>query len=146
MVLCLLGFRGEGYSVTFVAEMTAIHRQLQEHPEQMVQLCVSPDRICRACVHLRHGGCRLGGPEHEIHMRAQDEDVVARLGLAPGGIYPWSLILNRVRQSIQGKDLEAICTTCPWLALGYCAEGIEALKVDDVLVADPASETADVPF
>lgn len=146
MVLCLLGFRGEGYSVTFVAEMTAVHRQLKENPEQLVQLLISPDRICRACVHLRHGGCRLGGPEHEIHMRAQDKEVVTRLGLAPGGIYPWSVILNRIRQSIQGKDLEALCTTCPWLELGYCAESIDALRGPESIVADPASETADLPL
>ena len=150
MVLCLLGFRGEGYSVTFVAEMTAVHRQLTQDPEQLVQLIASPDRICRACVHLRNGGCRLGGPEHENHMRAQDEEVLSRLGLAPGGIYSWTLICNRIRQSIEGKDLDTICTTCPWLELGYCAEGIDSLRLPELreesLVGDPASETADVPL
>ena len=58
---------------------TCPNRRLQADPEQRVQLITAPDRLCHACVNLRHGGCTLGGPEHETHMRAQDEDVLARL-------------------------------------------------------------------
>ena len=128
MVLCLLGYRGEGYSVTFVSAMSRLHRTLFEDPDRLVRLVTSPDPICHACVNLRNGGCTLGGEDHEAHMRAQDEDVLARLGLALDGVYPWRTIRNRIRLSVRGTDLPDICTTCPWLDLGFCAEGIEALR------------------
>ena len=67
-------------------------------------------------------------------MRAQDEDVARRLGLHAGEIVPWSEILHRVRSRLRGPDLPAICTTCPWLSLGWCAEGIERVH------AGPASD------
>ena len=127
-LLCLLGFRGAGYDAPFVAEMTAVHARLAREPETLVQVRTSPDRLCSACPHLDEG-CTLGGRDHEAHMRAQDEDVVRRLGLEAGGTYPWSAILDRVRASVRGEDLRAICTTCPWLHLGWCAEGIEALRL-----------------
>jgi hypothetical protein len=128
--LCLLGFRGEGYSPGFVAETAAVHRLLLERPDQPVRLLASPDRLCGACPNLRGGGCTLGGPAHEEHMRAQDEDVLARLGVEAGATLPWREVLERVAQRVRGGDLPAICTTCPWLHLGWCAEGVERVRAE----------------
>ena len=61
-------------------------------------------------------------------MRAQDEDVIRRLGLRAGGVYRWREILERVGATVRGTDLPSICTTCPWLHLGWCAEGIERVR------------------
>lgn len=126
-LLCLLGYRGKGYDDRFVAEMTAVHTALKADPATRVEVRTSPDRLCSACPNLK-GGCTLGGPAHEAHMRAQDEDVAARLGLSPGDVLPWSDILSRVKRHVRGADLPGICTTCPWLSLGWCAEGIDALQ------------------
>ncbi len=132
-LLCLLGYRGKGYDERFVGEMTAVHRTLREHPETRLEIRTSPDRLCAACPNLR-GGCTLGGPHHEAHMRAQDEDVAARLGLEAGEVVAWSEVLRRVAASVRGTDLPALCTTCPWLSLGWCAEGVERVR------AGPASD------
>ncbi len=129
-LLCLQGFRGKGYSDGFVAEMTAIHRTLQLDPDTPVRVLASPDRLCKSCPNLQGGGCTLGGPDHEAHMRAQDEDVLRRLWLEPGQVLPWSQVLERIARSVKGADLPGICTTCPWLSLGWCAEGMEALRAD----------------
>jgi hypothetical protein len=127
-LLCLQGFRGRGYSESFVDAMTSVHRTLLDEPERPVRVLASPDAICDACPNKRAGGCTLGGPDHESHMRAQDLDVMRRLGLVPGQILSWSGILHRIGTRVRGTDLPAICTTCPWLSLGWCAEGIEALR------------------
>jgi hypothetical protein len=127
-LLCLLGYRGRGYDDRFVTEMTAVHDLLARDPESFVEVRTRPDRLCGACPNLREGGCSLGGPDHEAHMRSQDEDVARRLGLADGGVYRWREILDRVARSVRGADLPAICTTCPWLSLGWCAEGIEGIR------------------
>ena len=127
-VLCLLGFRGEGYSPAFVRETRAVHEALARDPSLLVRVLASPDRLCSACPNLREGGCTLGGPLHEAHMRAQDEDVLSRLGLSAGEVAPWSDVLARVAARVRGTDLPAICTTCPWLHLGWCAQGVDGLR------------------
>jgi hypothetical protein len=126
-VLCLQGFRGEGYSRTFADAMANVVAGLREAPDHPVRLMAEPGTLCAACPHLQDG-CTLGGEGHEDHMRAHDEDVLARLGLATNVVLPWREVLALVEQQIQGHELGAICTTCPWLPLGYCAEGVDALR------------------
>lgn len=126
-LLCLLGFRGRGYDDRFVEAMTAVHARLRDGPSTPVRVLAQPDDLCSACPHLR-GGCTLGGPEHEAHMRAQDLEVARRLGLRPGDVLPWRDVLERVAGRVRGADLPPICTTCPWLSLGWCAEGVEGLR------------------
>lgn len=127
-LLCLQGFRGSGYSEAFVAEMRAVHTALATDPDTPVRVLTSPDRLCAACPNLESGGCHLGGPGHEDHMRAQDQEVLARLWLTEGDVLPWGRVLERIARSVAGADLPGICTTCPWLSLGWCAEGIDALR------------------
>ncbi|TAK02249.1 MAG: DUF1284 domain-containing protein [Candidatus Manganitrophaceae bacterium] len=128
-LLCLQGFRGEGYSPAFVENMKAIHRRLSGDPEATVQVTAGPDLICRACPHLQSDGCHLKGPGFEEPMKRQDREVMARLGLAEGEILPWGEILHRIAAQVEGSDLDAVCGSCPWLPLGYCRQGIDALNV-----------------
>lgn len=135
-LLCLQGFRGRGYSPAFVAEMAAVHTQLLADPDTPVRVLAAPDRLCAACPNLGPAGCTLSGPTHEDHMRAQDQAVLARLWLTPGEVLPWSRILERIARQVRGADLPGLCTTCPWLSLGWCAQGVDALA------ASPGPETA----
>ncbi len=128
-LLCLQGFRGEGYSPAFVENMGEIHRRLSTEPTTPVRIIAQPDLICRACPHLQSDGCHLKGPGFEEPMRRQDREVMARLGIAEGEILAWGEILRRIAARIEGRDLDAICGACPWRPLGYCREGIEALPV-----------------
>lgn len=137
LVLCLLGFRGEGYSVEFISEMSKLLHTLEGDPETPVRLLTEPDRVCRVCPNLLRGGCTLGGPRHEAHMRRHDQDVLDRIGLAPGAVYSWALVKHRIQTSITGADLPKICTTCPWLPLGYCQEGVDALRAEAGELAQP---------
>jgi hypothetical protein len=139
-LLCLQGFRGRGYSDAFVAEMRAVHTALAADPDTPVRVLTSPDRLCAACPNLRTGGCHLGDGPHEAHMRAQDEDVLRRLWLTPGDVVPWGRVLERIARSVKGEDLPGICTTCPWLSLGWCAEGIESLRAPAATSSVPAAE------
>ena len=128
-LLCLQGFRGEGYSPAFVENMGAIHRRFLTDPRRRVQVVAQPDAICNACPHLRTDGCHLKGPGFEETMKRQDRAVMARLGIAEGEILPWGDILHRIAAQIKGGDLGAICGACPWLPLGYCREGIDTLRL-----------------
>ena len=129
--LCLQGFRGEGYSPEFVDRMQAIYDTVREDPARRVKLLTEPDALCDACPNLESlRGCTLRGPGHEAHMREQDETVLERLGLEAGTTVAWSEVLERIKGSIRGDDLTDVCTICPWLPLGWCAEGIDALRDD----------------
>jgi uncharacterized protein len=127
-LLCLQGFRGEGYSSGFVENMAAIHQRLADDPSQRVEIMDSPDAMCGACPHLLPTGCSLHGEESEPHMQAQDHDVLARLGIHAGDRVPWADILDRIRTSLTGESLTHICGQCRWLSLGYCRDGIERLR------------------
>ena len=132
-LLCLQGFRGEGYSPEFIENMSKIHRRLTHHPEQPVLILDSPDSICSQCPNLKSQRCNLHGPASEESMMAQDADVMNRLGIGKGKILPWKEILDRIAQRLQGNMLSDICGTCPWLPLGYCKEGIKRLVENGTL-------------
>ncbi len=128
MALCLLGFRGSGYSPEFIAAMHEIQSGLRDYPDERLRLVDEPDLICEACPNLAEEGCTLGGPRHEAHMRDHDRTVLRRLGFAAGETTTWREVLARIRKSIRGRDLPSICTTCPWLPLGVCASSVDALR------------------
>jgi hypothetical protein len=127
-LLCLQGFRGEGYSQGFTENLAAIHRSLNGNPGHPVELVEEPDTVCGACPHRAPDGCSLNGSGSEAGMQAQDRQVLKRLGLARGSVVRWRDVLARIRLSIKGSDLPDICGQCRWLPLGYCAEGIERLR------------------
>lgn len=127
-LLCLQGFRGEGYSPDFVENLSAIHRLLTTSPERTLKVIQSPDHVCAACPNLKGEECRLNGAGSEEEMKKQDIDVMARLGIVNGAVLPWREILSRISSHIERDDLDEICGGCRWLPLGYCKKGIEALK------------------
>ena len=127
-LLCLQGFRGEGYSPSFVENLSAIHRRLSASPDQTVQVVEKPDQVCAACPHLAPEGCGLKGPGSEAEMRRQDREVMARLEISNDEILPWGDILRKIGGRVKGEELADICGSCPWLPLGYCKEGIQGLN------------------
>lgn len=127
-LLCLQGFRGEGYSPDFVENMATIYRVLTEDPENWVEVVASPDAICGACPHQETSGCTLNGDRSEEEMRDQDRVVLEKLGLEVGDRIRWWELLERIQRSVSGDDLPSICGTCRWLPLGYCREGMNRLQ------------------
>lgn len=127
-LLCLQGFRGEGYSPGFVENMAAIHRALTTDPDRQIEVIASPDAVCGACPHRQLSGCTLNGERSEEAMVVQDHEVMRRLGLMAGDRLRWGDLLERIRNSVGGEDLPSICGSCRWLPLGYCREGINRLR------------------
>jgi hypothetical protein len=136
-LLCLQGFRGEGYSPGFTENLGAIHHSLNENPDQAVELVEAPDAVCGACPHRAPAGCTLNGQGSEAGMQAQDRHVLTLLGLKTGSVVRWHDVLDRIRASVRGSDLPDICGQCRWLPLGYCAEGIEKLRRAEAVSLQP---------
>lgn len=127
-LLCLQGFRGLGYSPSFVENLSTVHRTLATGPETLVQVVDAPDVVCGACPHEAGAGCTLNGDGTEAGMQAQDRAVLALLGLQPDDQLRWGEILDRIGRFIEGGDLPTICGQCRWLSLGYCRDGIDRLR------------------
>jgi len=132
-VLCLQGFRGAGYSDAFVARMREVQQALVGNPDRRVELRAQPDVLCAACPNLDPvRGCTLQGLGHEVHMKAHDREVLRRLRLEEGATPAWGEVLERIASNVRGEDLPAICTTCPWLSMGACAQGVDRLREPDL--------------
>ena len=127
-LLCLLGFRGLGYSPEFVANMDGIAQRLRSFPETLIEIMCQPDDICFSCPFLGEKGCKHKGPSSEKRRRGQDRAVIARLNIKAGEKLNWLEARERMRSFINPQDLDVICRDCQWLPLGHCAEGLRKLR------------------
>jgi len=122
-LLCLQGFRGLGYSPAFVENMAAVHRQLFSEQETLVLLTNGADVICAACPHLdERGACARGAPE------TRDDAVLQALGVQAERRDTWRAWLDRLAARLDEATFERVCAGCAWLDLGYCREGLGALR------------------
>ena len=125
-LLCLLGFRGLGYSPEFVANMDGIAERLRSSPETLIEIVCQPDDICSSCPFFGEKGCEHKGPSSEKKRRGQDTAVIERLNIKAGEKLNWLEVRERIRRAISLQDLEKICQDCQWLPLGYCVEGLRS--------------------
>ncbi len=126
-LLCLLGFRGLGYSPQFVANMDGIAERLRSFPETLIEIVRQPDDVCSPCPFLGEEGCQDKGPGSEERRRDQDKAVMDRLNIKAGERLSWLEIRERIHPAISPQDLYVICHDCQWLPLGYCVEGLKEL-------------------
>jgi hypothetical protein len=117
-LVCAFGFRGHGYSPAFAENMGRILRALEAAPDTPVRVVDVPDGICAAFPPDQPPHCE------EPQVVARDRAVARAVGLEPGGVLAWGELRHRVARSLGPADLPHLCATCPWLPLGYCAEGL----------------------
>ena len=128
-LLCLLGYRGMGYSDAYVDNMTNVYRKLLDDPTTECQIVKGPDKLC-ACFPVdgdQHYHCE------DRNVAERDALILERLGLAAGQVVTWAEILSRVATALQPDDLLQICSTCPWLPYGVCQEGVRMVAAGEAL-------------
>lgn len=127
-LLCILGFKGLGYSEEFVGSMARIVGNLRFSPHTVVKVVYKPDEICASCPFFSDSGCRKEGSQSEEDVRRRDYAVMDKLMLATGDMMPWEDMRALIKSKMRPEDLDAICGDCQWLPLGHCADGLKALK------------------
>ncbi len=129
-LLCLLGFRGLGYSKAFVDNMRRIAARLRAEPERLLIVQDGPDAICDACPHSSAEGCRRDeNTEPDVSACTRDRQVLQLLGLVPGAEITVRSVYGRVAERVSPDDMaDRICAACEWKPYGYCEEGLKALK------------------
>lgn len=130
-LLCLLGYRGFGYSDAHVARMWEVKRQLWSHPETEVEVLDSPDEVCLLCPYIKDGGCAIQAGD-EARVRKRDRGALALLGLRPGRRLTWGEVLGRIRQRVDEVGLARVCGRCQWFSHGHCLEGLREVRLQDV--------------
>ncbi|MBI4300944.1 MAG: DUF1284 domain-containing protein [Chloroflexi bacterium] len=135
--LCILGFRGHGYSPPFVENMWRVVDALRSS-EAVVDIKAAPDAVCTACPFLAMSGCRKRNEQSETRVREHDGRILERLGLEPGDSLTWAEVMERIRANIAPEDVDELCADCEWLSLGYCREGVRMMKEGTVTVAEAA--------
>ncbi len=125
-LLCLLGFRGLGYSQQFIEKMGKVANALHSNSTLPIIVLAECDVICSSCPHNKGNKCRKKR-NSESRVRIKDLEVLRRLGLPVGAQISAAKAWERVEEKVTAKDLAEICSKCEWLDLGYCAEGLESL-------------------
>ena len=126
-LLCIHGFKGMGYSESFVKEMEKIVTLLREEPNNPmleVKVVKQLDDVCQGCPNNGKSHCL----SDENHVTQMDQRVIKQLGIEAGHIYTKHELLLATQQKVEPSDLDYICEGCSWLSYGVCKEGIQLLK------------------
>lgn len=127
-LLCMLGFRGLGYSDDFVINMTQIVDCVLKQPDTMVELVDSCDEICSACPHSSDGICAKSKTS-SAKIESKDIAILSYLGYTPGTRVKASDVYSKIALLLNPEDIGGrFCTRCSWRELGYCAKGLAELK------------------
>lgn len=124
-LLCLQGFRGQGYSPEFVANMAQLLARLRSLPNRTVRVIEGGDDICEACPNWESGAClRYSNAD----LTRQDGEVLAALELRTNQSAGWDDLLSAIAQTVEPARLKDLCGYCPWLSKGCCQEGLAGLR------------------
>jgi len=123
-LLCILGFRGLGYSQEFIVKMGKVVDELSSNSTLTITFIAECDIICASCPHNKEDKC-FKRADSEEKVKTQDLAVLKRLGFEVGDQVPVGKVWTRIREKLMAKDVAEICQDCEWSELGYCAEGLE---------------------
>ncbi|WP_159884643.1 DUF1284 domain-containing protein [Paenibacillus puerhi] len=131
-LLCLLGYRGMGYSDEFCINMTAIYERLRVQPETEIVMIEGPDDICGHYPKDQHAHCEGAS------VYTRDARVLDKLGMELGKPVPWSQVTAKVADHVEPGDIQVICASCPWEPYGVCKEGVDIIRRGESLPPAPS--------
>ncbi|MDO8716527.1 MAG: DUF1284 domain-containing protein [Dehalococcoidales bacterium] len=126
-LLCLLGFRGRGYSPAFVEAMRRVSEVFRFDLDASIVLVTWCDVICASCPHNIDDECRKS-PDAASRIKDKDAAILKKLGFRANALTTPREAWERVRENFTPGDITAMCGRCQWLELGYCVEGLTRLR------------------
>lgn len=126
-LLCLLGFRGMGYSEEFARNMSKVYEKLRRTPETSILIVEGADDLCVKFPCDQEYHC----DDAAVHQH--DRQVIHHLGVQPGDQVTWKELLERVREQVKPEHIPKWCASCQWLRYGVCEEGVELIHKGEVL-------------
>lgn len=125
--LCALGFRGMGYSPSFVKNFKKIAQSLESNPSITVRF--SMDSICVPCP---HNLSKSGDTPAPLCRKQSFIDVLDRrhgnaLHVRDGDILTWNDAKKRIKDNVTVEDFHRMCEGCAWKDFGVCEEALRTL-------------------
>ena len=120
-LLCVLGFKGYGYSENFISNLAKINKKLK-NKSTIVKIVCQKDDVCKSCPNLE-ARCR-----EDINPKNIDKMVLLKLKIRAGSVLKSEAIYTKVIKNIEVNDLDIICSSCAWLEKGWCKQGLKELK------------------
>ena len=127
-LLCMLGFRGLGYSPEFIAMMGKVVEGFRSNSTFPITVVTECDVLCASCPHNKENKC-VKKVDSERKVKTKDLEVLQRLDLKTGTQITAGKVLARIRGKLTVKDIAEVCQDCEWRELEYCAEGLERLRI-----------------
>ncbi len=127
-LLCILGFRGLGYSQEFIVTMGKVVKELDTNSTFPITVITECDIICASCPYNKGNKC-LKEADSESKVRTRDLEVLQRLGFEVGAQMPAAKAWMRIREKLTLRDVAEICRGCEWLEFGHCAQGLARLRI-----------------
>lgn len=118
-LLCLLGYRGMGYSKEYVQNMTSLHEVLRTVPDTDILIVNEPDDLCAKFPNNQPYHCE------DDNIRERDQSILNKLGIHQGQVLAWSTVQNLIMKNFSASDVPTLCSTCSWKAYGVCEEGVQ---------------------
>ncbi|MBI2830345.1 MAG: DUF1284 domain-containing protein [Chloroflexi bacterium] len=132
-LLCLLGFRGLGYSPEFTEALAEIVQKLRSNTSLPITVVTECDVICVSCPHHKEDQCRKKEDSFDRKVRARDAEVLERLSFKPGERTTPQEAWQRVKMKISAAALTEMCQKCEWVGYGYCHEGLAKLAKGEAI-------------
>lgn len=126
-LICLLGFRGRGYSPAFVEAMRRVSEVFHSAPDAPIVLITRCDVICASCPHNIDDKCRKS-PDAASRIKDKDAAILKKIGFRANSRTTPREAWEKVKERFTPEDITAMCGHCQWLELGYCIEGLTRLR------------------
>lgn len=131
-LLCMLTFRGEGYSPRFVENFHAIIARL--NAGATVVITTGPDDICAPLCAAEGADCHCYAARNQVRDEQALADLAALLGhpLQPGGVLHLTPdTTHALRTAFADGSIRTACAGCEWYDLCSDVIGAEgtALKI-----------------
>jgi uncharacterized protein len=131
-LLCVHGFRGMGYSPSFVEKMWEIVKDIRDEEKDFpIQVVVALDDACFTCPHHGESTCQAD-PNSNEHVMSMDRKVIEHLGIEENEVYLKSQLLRLTARKVRPEDLNHLCDKCSWLPYGVCKEGIANVRAGNI--------------
>jgi hypothetical protein len=111
-LLCLIAYRGRGYTPGFVANMTRIAERLRSGGEP-IRIVAGPDDVCRPLLATADRHCRQAGARRRDARAAADIARVLATPVRPGVTLP-SAVIARLGAGFASGSIRGACRGCPW--------------------------------
>lgn len=118
-LLCLPGYKGNGYDGSHKTSWDTISAQLRENPDTFVRIIDGKDDLCKNCPNAKGANgirCNAG------FLSQLDEKVKDMLFLKTGLVLTWKQLMERAYAIMNKDNHKEACGNCEWRRAGLCED------------------------